>query len=314
MTPYFSVIIPMYNRAFCIQRALDSCLAQEFTDFEVVVVDDGSADDSCARVGEYSDPRVRLVRHPANRGRCPARNTGMAAARGQWFVFLDSDYELLPGALQAMHERASALPADVGGMRFMCRDDRGQLAPDPPHRDEIWDYEGYIRWFEAMRGRPSESLPCARADTFPAVSFPDDHSEEMMYHLDLAQRWRILAASSVVRVYHYDAADRITVPRAGRALRYSPDASRNLNEVLERHGAALRQWAPRSMEDIYARGVLWSLLAGDRRGGVSYMRRSGRSARTRPSLVAILLAGLVSRHALAWMQQLSSTVRVRFGQ
>lgn len=314
MSPYFSIIIPMYNRESCIERAIDSCLSQGFTDFEIIVVDDGSTDGSCARVQRKADDRIRLITHPANRGRCPARNTGMAAARGRWFVFLDSDDELIPGALEVMHQHAESLPADVGGMRFMCRDDRGRAAPDPPLQGDIWDYEAYLRWLEVMWRKPAEALPCARADTYPDVQFPDDHSEEMLYHLDLAKRWRILASASIVRLYHYDADNRITVPRAERSLRYAPDAADNARQVLERHGIALREWAPRTAADVLERAALWSLLAGRRDAALRYALQSRTQRGMRPALLVILAAGLVSRHALAWLQQLNNSMRARFGQ
>ena len=133
MTPFFSIVVPMYNREAFIGRTLRSCLGQDFSDFEVVVVDDASSDRSVEAVRQFDDPRIRLERHERNRGRCPARNTGLSVARGEWLVFLDSDDELLPGALAAIHQRAVAARPQVGSLRFMCLDECG-TSPDPPHR------------------------------------------------------------------------------------------------------------------------------------------------------------------------------------
>jgi glycosyltransferase involved in cell wall biosynthesis len=88
-SPAVSVIIPTYNRAGVIQRALDSVLAQTFQDWEIIVVDDGSTDDP-ATIEKYCG-QIRLIRHPQNRGAAAARNTGIAAAGGQFVAFLDSD-------------------------------------------------------------------------------------------------------------------------------------------------------------------------------------------------------------------------------
>jgi glycosyltransferase involved in cell wall biosynthesis len=80
-SPFFSIVIPMYNRRAEIGRALNSCLAQTLKDFEVVVVDDRSTDDSAESVRAYSDPRIRLTLHEANRGACAARNIVWGMAR-----------------------------------------------------------------------------------------------------------------------------------------------------------------------------------------------------------------------------------------
>src|SRR4051794_39530439 len=102
--PFFSVVITTYNRARILRRCLDSCLAQSWTDFEVVVVDDGSSDDTVAALAEDPDPRLRVVAHERNRGINPARFTGAASARGEWVVVIDSDDELVPRALERLHE------------------------------------------------------------------------------------------------------------------------------------------------------------------------------------------------------------------
>ena len=90
-----SVIIPLYNKAPYLRRALDSIAAQTFADFEVIVVDDGSTDDGATIVEKYPDSRFRLIRQ-ANAGPGAARNAGIAQARGELIAFLDADDEWLP--------------------------------------------------------------------------------------------------------------------------------------------------------------------------------------------------------------------------
>lgn len=89
-SPRTSVIIPSFNYAEYLPAAIDSVLGQTDGDFELVVVDDGSRDNSCAVVQAYSDPRVRLLVQP-HRGRGAARNTGMHTALGRYIAFLDAD-------------------------------------------------------------------------------------------------------------------------------------------------------------------------------------------------------------------------------
>lgn len=99
--PAVSVVIPVYNRAGTLGRAIDSVRGQDWADWELLVVDDGSADGGVAVAEAYGDPRIRVLRHPVNRGASAARNTGVAAARGRYVAFLDSDDEWLPGKLAA---------------------------------------------------------------------------------------------------------------------------------------------------------------------------------------------------------------------
>ncbi|WP_178917291.1 glycosyltransferase family 2 protein [Natronomonas gomsonensis] len=102
--PLVSVIIPVYNRAGVLRRAIDSALAQTVEDIEVLVVDDGSTDDTAAVVGDYDD-RVRYLPHDRNRGRSAARNTGIDAATGEYVAFLDSDDRWLPHKLERQLDR-----------------------------------------------------------------------------------------------------------------------------------------------------------------------------------------------------------------
>lgn len=94
-----SVILPLYNRAASIGRAVRSVLDQRFTDFELIVVDDGSSDGSADIVAAIHDPRLRLVRQPRNLGGNAARNRGIRESEGAILAFLDSDDYFLPDKL-----------------------------------------------------------------------------------------------------------------------------------------------------------------------------------------------------------------------
>lgn len=97
----FSVVIPLYNKGALIKRTIDSVLSQSFQDFEIVVVDDGSKDDSAVFVKAYSDDRVKYY-YKANGGVSSARNYGIEKSTKDWIVFLDADDELLQNALETL--------------------------------------------------------------------------------------------------------------------------------------------------------------------------------------------------------------------
>src|ERR671913_400837 len=108
---FVSVVIPCYNQAHFLGEAIDSVLSQSYTDFEVIVVDDGSQDDTQGVASTYvdEDPRVRLVSQE-NRGLAGARNRGLAESRGEYVVFLDSDDRLAEAALEVGVRELEANP------------------------------------------------------------------------------------------------------------------------------------------------------------------------------------------------------------
>lgn len=97
----FSVVIPLYNKEHYIEATLRSVLNQTCTDYEVIVVDDGSKDDSLALARKFESDRVRII-HQENQGVAVARNTGILNARGEFICFLDADDEWRPEYLSAI--------------------------------------------------------------------------------------------------------------------------------------------------------------------------------------------------------------------
>jgi glycosyltransferase involved in cell wall biosynthesis len=100
--PAVSVIIPTYNRGWCLREAIDSVLSQEFTDYELIVVDDGSTDDTRTILDSYGQDIIVLTQ--ANQGVSAARNRGIAESRAQLVAFLDSDDLWLPQKLNRQVE------------------------------------------------------------------------------------------------------------------------------------------------------------------------------------------------------------------
>lgn len=115
-----SVIIPLYNKEAIIERTLTSVLSQDYDDFEVIIVDDGSTDNSLSIVERElpqikrkfnANTNVEIIRQE-NGGPSKARNTGVKHAKGEWIVFLDADDEFLPGALSHFAELLNKHPQE----------------------------------------------------------------------------------------------------------------------------------------------------------------------------------------------------------
>ena len=109
-----SVIIPVYNVEKYLAECVDSVLGQSYTDFEIILVDDGATDSSGSMCDAYArkDPRIRVI-HQTNGGLSAARNTGLRAARGEYVYFLDSDDYIEPQTLAMLMEKAEHEQADV---------------------------------------------------------------------------------------------------------------------------------------------------------------------------------------------------------
>ena len=126
--PVISAVVPVYNRAASIGEALDSILGQEAPPDEVIVVDDGSADDIVPALERFGD-RVRLHRQD-NAGAAAARNAGVRLARGDWLTFLDSDDRWLPGRMTALRRDLAGdtdVVAHLGDVRYVGRGYRTEL-------------------------------------------------------------------------------------------------------------------------------------------------------------------------------------------
>jgi len=109
--PFFSVVIPVYNKGPHIHRSISSVLNQTFQDFELILVNDASTDNSLEEIQKFTDERIRLFqRTEPGPGGYAARNLGIEKAKGEWVAFLDADDEWYPHHLEKMHELAQKYP------------------------------------------------------------------------------------------------------------------------------------------------------------------------------------------------------------
>jgi glycosyltransferase involved in cell wall biosynthesis len=107
LSPLFSIVIPTYNRAHLIGKTIQTVLAQDFSDFEVLVIDDGSKDNTAAVMEAFTDPRIQYIKKE-NGERGAARNYGAARARGRYINFFDSDDLMYPNHLQVANRLIAA--------------------------------------------------------------------------------------------------------------------------------------------------------------------------------------------------------------
>ncbi len=266
--PLFSVVTPVYNRAALVGRCIESVLRQPVDDWELILVDDGSTDDSVSVMRSYADPRIRVIVSDANRGIGPSRNTGIDASTGEWIICLDSDDEFTPDALQTVSDYAQRVDPSVSRMRFLVQRDDGVVCPVPPPDEAVWDYAGYLCALNALRGS-SESLCVDRRESLDAVRYPQSRAHEFLFHLDYAQRFTQQLCKAVIRYYHQDSTNATRhASDPARIRREAHDHAVQVNTLLARHGDALKRHAPRIYTRQLREAARMNLLSGvDRKAG-----------------------------------------------
>jgi len=100
--PLVSTIMATNNREKTIERAIASVLKQTYTNFELIIVDDGSTDNTSEVLNRFADPGIRIFKHEKNKEACAAKNTGLRNIRGEWFTTFDSDDEMITEAIETM--------------------------------------------------------------------------------------------------------------------------------------------------------------------------------------------------------------------
>lgn len=226
--PAFSVVVPAWNRADRLPSALESVLRQSLSDLELIVVDDGSDDETAALVQSISDPRVRYVRQEHS-GVCSARNRGADAAAGRFLTFLDSDDEALPSWLEQLGRVLEATTADV----VVC----GALTVDPSRR--CWEPVLPGPWGPAFGDLPGPLL----AGTFalrtrgfrevggyePSLTYSENTELALRMAELVSQSLWTAAAIDVPLVVHYQRYSRPYSTGRYEAARY----------ILQRHSTRL---------------------------------------------------------------------------
>lgn len=129
MKPLVSLILAVYNTEPFIKRCLDSIVQQTFTDFEVIIVNDATPDHAMDIVSEYAknDSRFSIIQKEKNEGPMAARMSGYTVAKGDYFVFCDSDDYMHPQALEVLYRKVTKENADIAISGYKYMDEKGQI-------------------------------------------------------------------------------------------------------------------------------------------------------------------------------------------
>lgn len=208
-----SVVIPLYNKEKSVYKTLQSVCEQTYTDIEILVINDGSTDNSASVAASYPDTRIRIV-YKENGGVCSARNRGITESKGEYIALLDADDLWDKEYLAEQVKMIADFPkAAMLGINFAEVSDGKLVRKLATSLTE--GYRGYVENYFQMKGRISDlfcsSSVVIRKEVFGKVGLFD---ERIRYAEDTDMWWRIIATNSVafydryMVAYRYDAENR----------------------------------------------------------------------------------------------------------
>ncbi len=168
MQPVFSVIIPLYNKENFVQQTLDSVLRQSFSDFEIIIVNDGSTDRSEEKALEVQDSRIRYYKKE-NGGASTARNLGISLSQGKFVAFLDADDYWYPNFLEEIYKYTCLLPDEKVFATAIEFEYQGKISKAVYSIQKTADYE-IVNYFEASY---HESVLFTSASVFDKTIFSE---------------------------------------------------------------------------------------------------------------------------------------------
>jgi glycosyltransferase involved in cell wall biosynthesis len=263
----FDVAITTFRRPDMVVAAVRSCLLHGGRLNSVVVVDDASGDDTGKKIAALGDPRIVFHERATNGGIGAARNDAMARCTSEWTVMLDSDHELLPGALERLALHIATLPPAVGIVGARHRWDTGGVTPARLPEETI-DYRGRIEWASLPDSIGTDYVCCVSRHVRQNVAWSTERSGavDALFQLDAA---RVAQASFLP--------DCLALQRSDGAFSHSRGDAQYLlasrvrdaaggvavcRQILLVHGDAMRRWGRPLLAHIYKMGVLYAVLAG----------------------------------------------------
>ncbi len=241
MEPLFSVVIPTFNRSYFLKRCVESIIDQKFTDFEIIVVDDGSTDDTAAYVATCSDTRVRYY-YIEHGERSVARNRGIELARGKYVCFVDDDDYILESYLSDFYDylNGRGFPNMLVRTGFLVQSGSSLRKSVNFDRDLHVNAVRYMAF--NMCGVGSLCIPAIylKEDRFPEEYY---HYQDTHLFLRLAARYPLHQLDSWNYIYYIHRESYETFPAAEFRERSmnNLDAIRN---VFEQYGDLLNHFLP----------------------------------------------------------------------
>lgn len=269
-SPILSVITPTYNRRHLLPRVLASLTQQTLSDFEWIIVDDGSSDGTREYLDSLDDPRIIRV-YQSNQGCNAARHRGELEMSGRYVVFLDSDDELQgPQTLQRMVEKIAATPAEIGVVGFGVTTPSGggghsQLA-EP---EMLLDY-GDVLCERKVKG---EIFRIFKREALAVVPWWTEGLGMLtLRYFEIARHFKFLVTQEVALIYHMNHGGNLTSAR--QTIRRAHSMIEGYERLIQEHQAGFRNACPGVLGLNLFHTAMYCAIDGQNRRAIGHIMQS----------------------------------------
>jgi len=299
-----SIIVPTYNRAHLVGRSIESALCQTHRDFEIIIIDDGSTDETFDVVKPFfKHPQVRYLRHEKNKGHQAARNTGIKNANGEYIAFLDSDDVWVPKKIElqlaALTERDQPCVA-LTAMWWIAGDASKK-------RKYLKKYEGYV--YPKMLTEPGPNFCCmlVPAECLEEIGLLDESTLALADWdtcISLSRLYEFITLDEPCTIYYGNQPDSISKNALPKALSWVHIVEKNQDDMLRligRRGVASHL---RIIAFLFDAG-------GDFARCKTYMLRALRTDDKNPALFLLGLSTLFGERAFHFAKRIATPIYER---
>jgi len=256
-----SIIVPTYNRAKTLERAVYSILNQDYKDIEIIIVDDGSTDGTQRVLESFNDDRIRIIKHSSNKGVCAALNTGLDNIKGEWFTFLGSDDEMvIPNALSTMVRVVDTIDSEINAITCNCIDSKtGRFTGIGINNDQ------YLPHSKILSDLSGEFWGITKSSLLDNDRFNENLAgfENIVWY-KINKRSRRYYIHKGLRIYHTEGTDRVT------KLSKTMDINKRYNQYIillneTEFLSDLKKYNPKSFNKLILSIIFTCISANDKK-------------------------------------------------
>jgi len=247
--PFFSIILATYNRAYCIENAINSVLAQSFRDWELIIVDDGSSDNTEEVLKKYLiDKRIKYIKLTENSGVNIARNRAIKEAKGEYSLILDSDNELKNGILKEYKFYIKKEKSEY--IKFLCENQNGKITVKNPNFYGTLGYKDFLK--EKLQG---EYQTLIKTDLLKQIPFFEDINggEGITWKLIAKKTKKVLFVPKIAVIYNDIGNDRLSIKNYDRLYKV-------FKKDLEILGKDYLRYAPEILFKNFFKLIIYGIL------------------------------------------------------
>ena len=268
--PIFSIITPTFNRGSLLPKIWESLKNQTFQDFEWIIIDDGSTDNTKEIVNSFNDSRLVFEKFSQNRGVNAARNKGLDLARGKYVFYVDSDDLLLPNALEIFLKLWNEVPEDVGCVITPCLDLETKKKIGFSEKEKMYlNYEDIV----CERKISGEMSACWKREVVGNKRLPEDIIGcEAILWWRLAKKTKIFFCDIPTKLYSQAKVGRIT--SSDKMIQNAPKMIRGYEILIQEHSDVWKKCCPETYYHYLNSLALRNFFIGNKKEARKWLKLS----------------------------------------